>query len=76
MPHNQHLGDAYMDAFNQPTRPSRQHSINRTSPKGQPFVGTCALCGRAGLTFADMRTECENPRGLSPDEALIEAIKG
>lgn len=73
--YNQHLGDAYMDAFNRP-EPSRQHSINRTSPKGQPFVGTCALCGKAGLTLDAMREECENPRGLSADDAVVEAIKG
>lgn len=73
--HNQHLGDSYMDAFNRPS-PSRQHSLERTSPKGGPFVGTCRLCGKAGLTFDDMRKECENQRNLSSDEAVIEAIKG
>ena len=68
------LGDAYMDAFNRP-EPSRQHSLQRTSPKGGPFVGTCALCGKAGLTLDDMRTECENPRELTADEAVLEAIQ-
>lgn len=71
--YNQHLGDDYMDTFNRPS-PSRQHSITRTSPKGDPFVGTCALCGTPNLTFDDMRTECENPRGLSTDEAVMEAV--
>jgi hypothetical protein len=73
--HNQHLGDSYMDTFNRAS-PSRQHSLERTSPKGGPFVGTCRLCGKAGLTLDDMRDECENQRGLSSDEALIEAVKG
>lgn len=75
MPHNQHLGDAYMDTFNRP-EPTRQHSLQRTSPKGGPFIGTCSLCGKTGLTFDDMREECENPRGLSTDEAVVEAVIG
>lgn len=64
-----------MDAFNRPG-PSRQHSLQRTSPKGGPFIGTCSLCGRPGLTLDAMREECENPRRLSPDEAVIEAVIG
>lgn len=74
-PLTQHLGDSYMDTFNRP-EPSRSHSLERTSPKGGPFVGTCRLCGKAGLTISDMSQECENQRGLSQDEALVEAIKG
>jgi hypothetical protein len=73
MAYNQYIGDAYMDAFNRP-EPSRQHSLNRTSPKGGPFVGTCALCGKTGLTFDNMRDECDNQRNLTQDEALIEAV--
>lgn len=55
---------------------ARYHTIDRTSPKGkgQPFIGTCRLCGKAGLTFADMNEPCENVRGLTEDEALLEAI--
>ncbi len=49
--------------------------INRTSPKGQPFVGTCAACGKTGLTFANMKDECENQRGLTQEQALLEAIE-
>lgn len=54
--------------------PRRSHSLNRTSPKGHSFVGTCALCGKPNLTISDMNTECENTCGLTQDEALIEAI--
>lgn len=52
------------------------HSLRRTSPKGpgQKFIGVCTLCGKEGLTFADMATECENVRGLTSDETVIEAI--
>ncbi len=59
-------------------KPSRMHSLRRTSPKGpgQKFVGICVLCGKPDLTFANMDEECENVRGVSQDQALIEAIKG
>lgn len=51
--------------------------VNRTSPKGQPFVGTCASCGKQGLTFAQLTTdECDNPRAMTQEEALLEAVKG
>ena len=53
---------------------ARNHNLKRTSPKGTPFVGTCRLCGQTGLTFADMSKDCPNQRGLTQDEALIEAI--
>ena len=66
-----YLGDDYMD---QP--PRQMHSLNRTSPKGQSFIGTCSLCGKPNLTISDMNTECENTRGLTADEAVVEAITG
>lgn len=50
--------------------------VNRTSPKGQPFVGTCAACGKAGLTFATVNEDCENQRGMTPEQALLEAVNG
>ena len=50
------------------------HAINRTSPKGQKFVGTCMRCGRSGLTLADMNKRCENIAGMSEEEALLNAI--
>jgi hypothetical protein len=52
-----------------------KHAIHRTSPKGGSFVGTCANCGRADLTFDDFRQDdCENVRGLTEEESIIEAI--
>lgn len=51
-----------------------KHAMHRTSPKGGPFVGTCYLCGKTGLTIADGLKDCENPRGLTQDEAVLEAI--
>jgi hypothetical protein len=53
-----------------------KHALNRTSPKGSKFIGTCALCRKTDLTLDDMSDECENVRSLSQDEALIEIIKG
>lgn len=51
--------------------------VNRTSPKGTPFIGTCAACGKTGIT-SDMfhNEECKNIRGMTQEEALVEAIKG
>lgn len=49
--------------------------VNRTSPIGTAFVGICAACGKRGLTFDIMSTDkCENPRGMTHEQALIEAI--
>lgn len=53
-----------------------QHYINRTSPKGEDFIGTCSLCGKENLSINDMNKECENTRGLTQDEVLMEAIMG
>lgn len=54
------------------------HSLERTSPKGegQKFIGTCRLCGKPGLTWDDMNEPCENVRGLTNEEALLEALRG
>lgn len=58
-------------------RISQMHMANRTNPKGEPFIGTCSLCGKVGLTFEAVRDEiCPNWRGLTSDEAVMEAIKG
>lgn len=52
-----------------------QHALERTSPKGQPFIGTCRKCGREGLTFKDMANdECPNVRNMTDSEVLLEAL--
>lgn len=51
-----------------------RHSLRRTSPKGEAFVGVCVLCGTEGLSLKDMTQECANQRGLTKDQALVEAI--
>lgn len=55
-----------------------KHAIERTSPKGpgQPFIGTCRLCGLTGLKASAALEDCENVRGLSQEDALIEVITG
>lgn len=53
-----------------------KHHIERTSPKGvgQPFIGTCRLCGMTGLKASAALEDCENVRALNCDDALIEII--
>lgn len=54
-----------------------KHALNRTSPKGGPFVGTCFQCGTPNLTIADMHAqECPNQRNMSEEDALVEAVMG
>jgi hypothetical protein len=66
------LGDAIVDMRGG----SVKHHIDRTSPKGGPFRGTCRLCGTPGLTIEQVNDDCPNQRGLSSAEALVEAITG
>ena len=53
-----------------------KHSLERTSPKGrgQKFFGVCVLCGEQDLEIEAANLECPNLRGLTPDEAVLEAI--
>ena len=55
---------------------SSMHSLRRTSPYRESFVGTCVLCGKEGLTIKDMNKRCRNVAGKTQDEALIDAITG
>lgn len=52
------------------------HSLERTSPKGTPFVGTCTKCGMADIPMSRLHEECSNPANLSDDDALLLAIEG
>lgn len=60
------------------TERKMKHHVERTSPKGpgQPFIGTCRLCGKAGLSASAVLEDCENVRGLTAEEAMIETIIG
>lgn len=53
-----------------------KHHVERTSPKGQPFIGTCRLCGKPNLGMSAALEDCENVRGLTAEEAMMESIVG
>jgi hypothetical protein len=53
-----------------------KHALERTNQKGQPFIGTCTLCGATGLPAKAALEDCPNVRGLTEDQALVEAIVG
>lgn len=55
---------------------AQRHSLRRTSPKGGPFIGVCVLCGTTGLPFEAAIGFCSNQRGLTEDEAVVEAVTG
>jgi hypothetical protein len=49
------------------------HVAERTSPKGEAFIGKCRLCGKDGLSPKQVATEpC--PSEVSPDEAVLIAL--
>jgi len=56
--------------------PARTHAIERTSPKGQKFIGACWQCGQTGLTLADAQKPCENIAALTEEESMIMAVQG
>lgn len=60
--------------FDDEATASTLHSLVRTSPLGEAFVGTCALCRTENLTLASMNEVCPNPSGVSETEALLDAI--
>ena len=55
---------------------AQYHYVERSSPKGQDFVGTCRLCGMTGLKAEAALQHCENVRGLTDEQALVEAVRG
>lgn len=56
------------------TNTSKVHALHRTSPKGQPFVGTCIQCGDT-MPLADMhKTPCQNHIALSEGDAIKIAL--
>lgn len=57
-------------------RAATTHALERTSPKGEKFIGTCRLCGATGLLMGDARKPCPNPRGVTEDQAVLDAIGG
>lgn len=37
-----------------------KHIIERTSPKGQAFIGTCARCGQTDLPITAAKEPCRS----------------
>jgi hypothetical protein len=54
----------------------RTHALNRTSPKGGPFFGTCFQCGLTDLPAAAVSWPCENVANLTSNEAVLLAVSG
>ena len=52
------------------------HALERTSPKGTPFVGRCILCGKTGLSWMDAKQRCENPDAWSDENVIVAVVKG
>lgn len=52
------------------------HALNRTSPKGGPFFGTCFKCGTENLPASAVGKPCANPANITRNEALLMAIEG
>lgn len=49
------------------------HALNRTSPKGTPFRGTCFRCGLENLPAKAVHEPCQNTANLTADEVLAVA---
>ncbi len=39
-----------------------KHDINRTSPKGEKFIGYCVNCGARNLGIVDAGIDCPGPK--------------
>ena len=51
------------------------HSLERTSPKGGPFIGRCTKCGTEDIPLSRMHEHCVNPANLSNADALELALR-
>lgn len=53
---------------------AQTHALVRTSPKGTPFLGTCMNCGRKDMPMRATFEECDNPRGATQEQNLLDAL--
>ena len=53
-----------------------KHALERTSPKGQPFIGYCVKCGIRDLPISAALEDCVNPAGLNAAETFQIVIEG
>lgn len=49
------------------------HLVDRTSPKGGPFLGTCRWCKKENLPMRAALEHCE--AAPTPDEAVLAALE-
>jgi hypothetical protein len=50
------------------------HGLERTSPKGGPFLGRCIYCGQENLPMKAALQPCD--KAPSQDQQVLDAIKG
>lgn len=50
------------------------HAIERTSPKGGPFIGTCTKCGAEHLPMSAVHQDCPADDIVSDETALLDII--
>lgn len=49
------------------------HLLDRTSPKGTPFLGKCRYCGAGGLKMVDAQQHC--PSAPDGNQGTIDALE-
>lgn len=49
------------------------HFLDRISPKGEPFMGRCILCGAERSAKGEI-DECPNPDNVSVEDALVRLL--
>jgi len=49
-------------------------SLERTSPKGDLFIGRCPSCGKENLSLNQISEPCEGT--MTTAQALLRAVKG
>lgn len=52
------------------------HALERTSPKGQLFVGYCVKCGAVNLTLQAALAPCPADDIVSDTNAMLSLMRG
>lgn len=52
--------------------------VERTSPKGEPFLGKCPVCGKDGITFEMLPSDAclAPPYSMTREDAIVRAVLG
>jgi len=51
------------------------HALERTSPKGQSFIGYCTKCGKRDLPMSAVQEDCPADGVVSDAQALVDILK-